>query len=126
MSVDLAALGKALGAFYDYWKQFKGKRIKILVDSHSLAGGHLERQLWTTYVTGIIESIQEYPAGLILAEVEKEDSVTRQKFEPGSGIPGMKGPKYSSISDNYIINKTELERLFLSFNIISEIEWIDE
>ena len=125
MSVDLAALGRSLGAFYDYWKTFRGKRIKILVDRNTLAGGHLERQLWTTYITGEIESIQEYPAGLILEHVEKEVSVARQKLETASGVPGLKSES-RGISENYVVTNTKLGRLFLSFNSILEVEWVKE
>jgi hypothetical protein len=122
MSIELASLGKAIGAFYDFWKQFKGKKIKVLVDNYSLGGGHLERQLWTTIITGVIESVQEYPAGLILGEVEKEEIVTRQKIEAGSGI--IETPPYTAISTPFVVKKTQINRLFVSFNTIKEIEWI--
>ena len=116
LELGLVELGKAIKKFYDSWAQFKNKRIRITTKSYS-TGQYQCKETWNTIIEGTIDSIQEYPPGIFLKNVNKRllyESITINVMQ-----------KEPLIFTEEPIEPRTYEKLFISFHEINEIEFID-
>lgn len=122
---DLGSLGKSLKDFIDYWKNFKNKRIRIIgPSSSSLKDGEhgIEFRVFKEIIEGKVDSVQAYPPGIILNEIEQ---FVRHEWDL---------PLYSIEQEDPLrwlchgADSTEKEILdvkFVSFNFISAVEFLE-
>ena len=69
---NLSSIPEAVKDWYEYWRKFKGKRIRIIFKTVAKVGEKPgELQVWREIIEGTIESVQKYPPGFILKDSEQ-------------------------------------------------------
>jgi len=123
---DLTTIAKSLKDYYDYWSKFKGKKVSVIGKSSSIVGEEMASffNIWREITEGTIDSVQSYPPGLILKNVEQ---FVRNERNLYTYIPGKDSPPINWRHEGYDSPLRERFKIkFISFYTIEAIEFVDE
>ena len=122
---DLGSLGKSLKDFIDYWRTFRGKKIRIIgPSSSSVKHGEqgIEFHNFKEIIEGKVDSVQAYPPGIILKDIEQ--FVRHEYSKPLYGAESEE----PTLWFDHGADSTERESFevkFVSFNFINAIEFLE-
>jgi len=121
---DLGALGKSVKDFIDYWRNFKGKRIRIIgAGSSSIKYDHdITFHAFKEIIEGKVESVQAYPPGIILKEVEQ---FVRHEYDSAIYSMDKADPELWFGNGADSTRKEKIQMKFVSFNFINAIEFME-
>ena len=72
LPLDPTSATEALKEWYEYWRKFRGKRVRFILKTVAKVGEKLgELELWREIIEGTIEAVQKYPPGFILKDSEQ-------------------------------------------------------
>jgi len=121
---DFASLGKSLKDFIDYWRNFKGKRVRIIGPSSSTIVGERNQTKFHVFkevIEGTVESVQAYPPGIFLKEVEQ---FVRHEYWIPFYVIDKREPADWYYNTNDSTKREQFERKFVSFNFVFSVEFL--
>jgi len=111
---------KDASKYYEFWDNYRGKRIQIRTESLKDDDDIL---LVTYVIEGEIEDVLSFPPGFRLVDVEQY--VERKKVK---NIYSPEGPQPADTLEHpvEITDLRSVDDKFISFSSIDQIEWVDE
>jgi hypothetical protein len=123
--IDVGSLGKSIKDFVDYWRNFKGKKIRITCFGSSLIKDEdigVVNHTFKEIIEGIVDGVQAYPPGFILTDVHQ---FVRHEWTSPTYVIGKKEPLLWHYNANDSDKHEKFDRKFISFNYVSSIEFLD-
>lgn len=120
--MDPTSVAGAIKEWYEYWKKFKGKKVRIVLNtkmgsSTQFGSDPVQLVIWREILEGFIDAVQKYPPGFILKETEQFIAYERNIGRIKSGGWEREGRD----SNKRMKSPTK----FVSFNVIETIELVE-
>ena len=119
--IEPASVAEAIKDWYEYWRKFRGKKVRLILKTIAKIGGELgELEIWREIIEGTIEAVHKYPPGFVMKDCEQ---FVRHERNFAMYVTGQTEPAdwfyHTSDSDKrrIIANK------FVSFHVIETIEF---
>lgn len=122
---DPVSLGKSLKDFISYWRNFRGKKIRIIGPSSSSIkhdDSGIECHTFKEIIEGEVGDVLAYPPGILLKNIEQ--FVRHEWSQPGY-VAGQKEPKDWNYNANDSTERESYKIKFVSFNFINSVEFLE-
>lgn len=117
------SLAEAIKEWYEYWRKFRGKKVRLVLKSLANAGKEVSSylEIWREIIEGTIEAVQKYPPGFVMKDCEQ---FLRHERNYAMYIAGGKPKPVQEGHNVYDSDKREkYARKFVAFHIIETIEF---
>jgi len=123
MPVEPVSAVGALKEWYEYWRKFRGKRLRLILKSIAKADREVSStlEIWREIMEGTVEAVQKYPPGFIMKDCEQFLRHERNyaMYAAGGKTEPLQEGHYIYDSDK----RTKFAKKFVSFYIIETIEF---
>ena len=122
---DPVSLGKSLKDFIAYWRNFRGKKIRIIGPSSSSINHDdhgIEFHTFKEIIEGEVGDVLAYPPGILLKHIEQ---FVKHEWSQPLYVVGQIEPADWYYNANDSTERESFEIKFVSFNFINAVEFLE-